>query len=73
MHASDRPPEAGPAGLGCQSEITLVADTMPEIPLGVAFVDGKGQPGWIGRDATLQIHRPSVRGCWPRVISGHEE
>ena len=53
------------------AEITRVADTMPEVPLGVAFVDGKGQPGWIGRDSGLQIHRPTVRGCWPRVSSGH--
>jgi len=55
------------------AEITRVADTLPEIPLGVAFVDGKGSPGWIGRDSTLQIHRPTVRGCWPRVIAGPAE
>ena len=55
------------------AEITRVADTLPEIPLGVAFVDGKGSPGWIGRDSTLQIHRPTVRGCWPLVIPGPAE
>ncbi len=55
-----------------EAEITRVADTMPAIPLGVAFVDGKGVPGWIGRDSTLQIHRASIRGCWPRVVPGHE-
>ena len=55
------------------AEITRIADTLPEIPLGVAFVDGEGLPGWIGRDSTLQIHRPTVRGCWPRVIPGSAE
>jgi hypothetical protein len=29
------------------------------------FVDKKGEPGWIGRDPTLRIHRLSLRGSWP--------
>jgi hypothetical protein len=49
------------------AEITRVADTMPEIPIGVAFVDEKGTPGWIGSDPALRIHKPSVRGCWPKI------
>jgi hypothetical protein len=50
------------------AEITRIADTMPQIPIGVAFVDEAGKPGWIGHDTALQIHRPSIRGCWPKVV-----
>lgn len=50
-----------------EAEITRIADTRPEIPIGVAFVNAAGHPGWIGTDSTLTIHRPSIRGCWPRV------
>jgi hypothetical protein len=56
-----------------ESEITRIADTMPDLPIGVAFVDEKGHPGWIGRDASLRVHHPSVRGCWPRVRLPGEE
>lgn len=49
------------------TEITRLADEQPEIPIGVAFVDEGGTPGWIGRDPTLHIHPPSLRGCWPTV------
>jgi len=49
------------------SEINRIADTMPDVPIGVAFVDGNGTPGWIGNDASLRIHRPCVRGCWPTL------
>jgi hypothetical protein len=51
------------------TEITRLADTHPEIPIGVAFVNENGEPGWIGNDSTLRIHRPSVRGCLP-VVKG---
>ncbi|MBE7498671.1 MAG: hypothetical protein HS117_27345 [Verrucomicrobiaceae bacterium] len=51
------------------TEITRLADTQPEIPIGVAFVNENGEPGWIGNDSTLRIHRPSVRGCLP-VVKG---
>ena len=37
------------------------------MPIGVAFVDERGEPGWIGRDPTLRIHRLSLRGCWPAI------
>lgn len=48
-------------------QMTAVADERPEVPIGVAFVDQSGTPGWIGSDSALRIHAPSVRGCWPRV------
>ena len=50
-----------------EQEITKLADTQPDMPIGVAFVDKNGKPGWIGDDPTLQIHRPSIRGCLPVV------
>ncbi|MCB1226194.1 MAG: nucleotidyl transferase AbiEii/AbiGii toxin family protein [Verrucomicrobiales bacterium] len=49
------------------AEITKLADTRPEIPIGVAFVDATGTPGWIGKDPNLRIHAPSIRGCLPSV------
>ncbi len=55
-----------------EAEITRVADTMPDLPIGVAFVDSEGKPGWIGSDPTLRPHAPSVRGCWPEVRVGGE-
>lgn len=48
-------------------EITKLADAQPDMPIGVAFVDKSGKPGWIGTDPTLTIHRPSIRGCLPTV------
>ena len=45
-----------------------LADTQIDMPIGVAFVNEKGEPGWIGADPTLRIHHGSMRGCWP-VIS----
>lgn len=47
--------------------MTTLADRQPEVPIGVAFVDASGHPRWIGDDPALQIHAPSLRGCWPRV------
>jgi hypothetical protein len=49
------------------AEMTRLADTQPDMPIGVAFVDSKGRPGWIGDDPTLTIHAPSIRGCLPRI------
>lgn len=49
-----------------ESQMTAVADERPEVPIGVAFVDDSGTPGWLG-DPALRMHAPSVRGCWPRV------
>lgn len=50
-----------------EMEMIRVADERPDLPIGVAFVDAAGKPGWIGNDVTLRPHAPSVRGCWPTV------
>jgi hypothetical protein len=50
-----------------EARMTQLADEQPDVPIGVAFVDGGGRPGWLGDDASLRIHAPSMRGCWPRV------
>jgi hypothetical protein len=50
-----------------EAKMTQLADEQPDVPIGVAFVDGSGQPGWLGDDASLRIHAPSLRGCWPTV------
>lgn len=54
-----------------EAKMICVADDQPGLPIGVAFVDAAGQPGWIGDDASLRVHAPSVRGCWP-VVHGLE-
>lgn len=57
-----------------REEITALADEQPDMPIGVAFVDEAGNPGWIRSNPALRIHYPSLRGCWPRlVIPGQEE
>lgn len=55
--------------ISAEAQMTHLADTQPDMPIGIAFVDAAGRPGWIGDDATLQMHEPSVRGCLP-CISG---
>lgn len=50
-----------------EAKMIQLADEQPDLPIGVAFVDAAGHPGWIGDDASLRIHAPSVRGCWPKV------
>ncbi len=50
-----------------REEMTGLADEQPDTPIGVAFVDAKGEPGWIRRDPSLRVHHPSLRGCWPTV------
>ncbi len=50
-----------------EAEMIRVADEQPDLPIGVAFLDAAGKPGWIGHDSTLRLHAPSVRGCWPTV------
>jgi len=52
---------------GAEATMIRVADDYPDLPIGVAFVDAHGRPGWIRDDPALRIHAPSVRGCWPRV------
>ena len=50
-----------------EAKMTQLADEQPDVPIGVAFVDAAGRPGWLGDDANLRIHAPSLRGCWPTV------
>ncbi|MEK7685000.1 MAG: hypothetical protein AAB466_06230 [Verrucomicrobiota bacterium] len=54
-----------------ETKMIRVADERPDLPIGVAFVDAAGQPGWIGDDPSLRLHAPSVRDCWP-VVHGLE-
>jgi hypothetical protein len=56
-----------------EAEITRLADTQPDMPIGVAFVDAHGEPGWIGRDPSLRIHRLSLRGSWPPPLESEPE
>ena len=55
------------------AKMVRVADEQPDLPIGVAFVDAHGKPGWIGDDPTLKIHAPSMRGCWPKLHGLAEE
>ena len=50
-----------------EAEIIKIADDKPGLPIGVAFVDASGKPGWVGHDPSLRAHSPSLRGCWPAV------
>jgi hypothetical protein len=50
-----------------EAKMTQLADEQPDVPIGVAFVDGDGHPGWLGDDPSLRVHAPSLRGCWPTV------
>jgi hypothetical protein len=50
-----------------REEITRLADEQPDVPIGVAFVDERGEPGWLGANPTLRIHHPSLLGCWPTI------
>ncbi len=50
-----------------EHQMTTLADQQPDVPIGVAFVDAANVPRWIGDDAALRVHSPSLRGCWPRL------
>jgi len=50
-----------------RDEITLLADEQLDLPIGVAFVDERGEPGWIRANPALRIHYPTLRGCWPTL------
>lgn len=54
-------------------EITRLNDTLPDTPIGVAFLNAAGEPGWLLDDPTLTIHQPSVRGCLPRVAGVEDD
>lgn len=48
-----------------EEEMIRLADTRIDMPIGVAFVDEQGEPGWIGRNPALRVHHGCLRGCWP--------
>jgi hypothetical protein len=50
-----------------EAKMIALADERPDLPIGVAFLDASGRPGWIGDNPNLRTHPPSVRGCWPVV------
>lgn len=50
-----------------EAKMTRLADEQPDVPIGVAFVDAQGRPGWLGDNPGLRIHAPTMRGCWPTV------
>jgi hypothetical protein len=50
-----------------EAKMIRLADERPDLPIGIAFVDAAGKPGWIGDEPSLRPHAPSVRGCWPTV------
>jgi hypothetical protein len=50
-----------------EEEITRLADTRIDMPIGVAFVDDRGESGWIGSNPDLRIHYGSLRGRWPTI------
>lgn len=50
-----------------ESKMIGIADAQTDLPIGVAFVDEAGRPGWIGDNPKLKVHAPSVRGCWPTL------
>lgn len=55
-----------------EAAMIRLADTLPDTPIGVAFVNPRGEPGWLGRDPTLRIHQPSRGGSWPSPPDGDE-
>ena len=54
-----------------EREMIALADEEPNMPIGVAFVNDEGEPGWYRDDRSLRPHPISVRGCWPRI--GNED
>ena len=50
-----------------EAQMTRVADERPNLPIGVAFVDEAGSPGWIGHNPSLRLHAPTPGGCWPKI------
>ncbi len=56
-----------------QAEINALADDHPDLQIGTAFVNDQGVPGWPGSHPELQVHHPSLRGCWPVLSAGKDE
>lgn len=55
-----------------REEMTLLANEQIDMPIGVAFVDKNGEPGWPRATPSLRIHAPSLRGCFPSVKAKDE-
>jgi len=55
-----------------EAEMVRLADTQLDMPIGVAFVDERGEPGWIGNDPSLRVHHGTIGGCWPRMHAADE-
>ncbi len=70
-HLDPRTLKAAWTEMHCEAgeKMERLASAQPDVPIGVAFLDAAGRPGWLGDDATLRIHHPSLRGCWPTVCS----
>lgn len=51
-----------------EAEMERVADEQPDLPIGIAFVDGGGQPRWLDHPDPLTRHFPCLRGCLPHVV-----
>lgn len=47
--------------------LAVLADEQLDMPIGVAFVDEKAEPGWIRSNPAPRVHYPSLRGCWPTI------
>ncbi len=52
-----------------EAEMERVANEQPDLPIGVAFVDGAGKPRWLTEAGPLTPHALWVRGCLPRFVS----
>ncbi len=52
-----------------KEEMTLLANEQLDLPIGVAFVDEYGEPGWLRSNPALRVHQPSFKGCFPTVAS----
>ena len=47
-----------------EAKITHLADTQPDTPIGVAFVDAAGRPGWPGDNPlSRSITQASAAAC----------
>lgn len=55
-----------------EASITNLANNQPDTPVGVAFIDASGNPGWIEDHPNLIRHPPCIKGCWPTVYKGSQ-
>ncbi len=50
-----------------EAAMERVANAQPDLPIGIAFLDGEQVPCWVEASPELIQHPPTVRGCLPRV------